>query len=51
MKREEWANNRDMTRQPKRGLSWCDTCDTAKVADGARCKVCRKRQGRKRLKK
>ncbi len=51
MKREIWMSNRDLKRQPKSGVFYCDTCDANHVGAYQKCSVCRKRSGRKRNKR
>ena len=43
--------NRNKTKEPKKGIFWCSSCDMSLVSDGAKCPVCGKRNGRRRLKK
>ena len=45
------ARNREKTRAPKQGKCWCFGCDMFRVGDGARCPVCGRRHGHRRLKK
>lgn len=45
-----WMTNRDKRMAPKLGMFWC-YCDLNIVWAWQKCEVCRKRFGKKRLKK
>jgi len=49
--REQWEDNRELKRRPKRGKHWCNGCDANLIWDGQKCKVCGSRDVRKRSKK
>jgi len=42
--------NRDRAMTPKRGFGWC-ACDRVVIGDWAKCPVCHRRNGRRRLKR
>ena len=45
-----WMANRDKKLAPKLGLFWCNW-DCCKVGYGEKCKHCRTRTGKRKLKK
>lgn len=48
MKYEDFVykkTNREKSMSPKSGEHWCDSCDSAKVATGKKCPVCKNIQG------
>ena len=44
-------SNRDRTLVPKGGKFWCDHCDRMILHEGDRCKICKRKVGKKNLKK
>jgi len=40
--------NRLMARKPRLGFTWCWCCDRDVVGDGDKCRVCGKRNGKRR---
>lgn len=44
-------SNRDKKLAPRLGQFWCDICDRAIVGVGGKCKICKKKQHKRRLKK
>jgi hypothetical protein len=48
---KKWETNRTQKLSPKKGFGWCKYCDQALVASGAKCKVCGRLNGKRRLKK
>jgi len=42
--------NRDKSRAPKKGNTYCWGCDRALVPDGSKCHICGCRNGKRKLK-